>query len=163
LQRLPKSLEETYTVVIERMSGSEHVEDANQLLRWLTYAFEPLSIAQMTDILAVDLNVQTFDSDARSLELEAGIYEILDSTLITVNVKSIVELAHTSVKEFLLKMQDLKQYSGLIEINDGLGHSTLCQMCLVYLLQFESEETYDFEENYPIHWMQVHVICHDIC
>ncbi|KAF9062678.1 ankyrin repeat-containing domain protein, partial [Rhodocollybia butyracea] len=101
MKKLPKTLEETYTLAIERMREGEHVHDAEKLLMWLTYAFNPLSIAQVTDILAVDLEAQTFDPEMRSLELENGVYEILDSTLITVDMRKVVKLAHNSVKEFL--------------------------------------------------------------
>ncbi|KAF9062938.1 ankyrin repeat-containing domain protein [Rhodocollybia butyracea] len=150
LKKLPKTLEQTYTVAIERMNGSEHVHDANQLLMWLVYACEPLSIAEVGEILAVDLDVQMFDPDARSLELETGTYDILDSTLITVNAKQIVQLAHNSVKEFLTNNQGLKHSTGLIEINDQLAHSTICQTCLIYLLQFTSKQIYAFEKDYPL-------------
>ncbi|KAF9071414.1 ankyrin repeat-containing domain protein [Rhodocollybia butyracea] len=110
LKKLPKTLEETYTLAFTRMKESEHVHDASQLLMWLAYALQPLSIGQVTDILAVDLEVQIFDPEARSLELEKRVYDILDSTLITVSVKKnfwsgseneVVQLAHNSVKEFL--------------------------------------------------------------
>ncbi|KAF9060541.1 ankyrin repeat-containing domain protein [Rhodocollybia butyracea] len=150
LKKLPKSLEETYTVVIKRISESEHADDAGRLLRWLTYAFEPLSIAQVTEILAVELDEQIFDPAARSLELETGVYDILDSTLIVVNINNIVQLAHNSVKEFLVASKGQQHLVGLIEINEQLAHSTICQTCLIYLLQFKSEQGYEFEKDYPL-------------
>ncbi|KAF9063540.1 ankyrin repeat-containing domain protein [Rhodocollybia butyracea] len=134
LKKMPKSLEETYTVAIKRISESEHVDDAGQLLRWLTYALEPLSIAQVTEILAVDLDEQIFDPEARSLELETGVYDILDSTLIVVNVNNIVQLAHNSVKEFFMARQG-EHLAGLIEINEHLANS---------------KQIYDFEKDYPL-------------
>ncbi|KAF9065842.1 ankyrin repeat-containing domain protein, partial [Rhodocollybia butyracea] len=150
LKELPKTLEDTYIVAIERIRESRHVDDAGQLLKWLMYAFEPLSITQVTEILAVDLNVQTFDPDARSWEIESGIYDILDSTLIAVNVDNVVQLAHNSVKEFFTWSEGQKHLTGLIEINEQLAHSTICQICLIYLLQFDSEERYAFEKDYPL-------------
>ncbi|KAF9067409.1 ankyrin repeat-containing domain protein [Rhodocollybia butyracea] len=163
LKKLPNTLEETYTLAIDRMSKGEHVKDAGQLLMWLVYAFEPLSIAQVTEILAVDLEDQTFDPDMRSLELENGTYEILDSTLITVDVEKVVKLAHNSVKEFLTQTHAEMHTSKMFKINEDLAHATICQTCVIYLLQFnkegilpEEEET--FEELYPLgiyaaeHW-----------
>ncbi|KAF9060189.1 ankyrin repeat-containing domain protein [Rhodocollybia butyracea] len=163
LKKLPNTLEETYTLAIERMSKGEHVKDAGQLLMWLVYAFEPLSIAQVTEILAVDLEDQTFDPDMRSLELVNGTYDILDSTLITVNVGKVVQLAHNSVKEFLTQTHAEMHTSKVFKINEHLAHATICQTCVIYLLQFnkegilpEEEET--FEELYPLgiyaaeHW-----------
>ncbi|KAF9063548.1 hypothetical protein BDP27DRAFT_1478189 [Rhodocollybia butyracea] len=159
LRKLPKTLEETYTVAIKRISESEHVDDAGQLLRWLTYAFEPLSIVQVTEILAVDLREQIFDPEARSLELDTGVYDILDSTLIVVNEESIVQLAHSSVKEFLVASQGQQQLVGLIATNEQLAHSVICQTCLIYLLGFDfKEQTYALKKDYPLsfyaamHW-----------
>ncbi|KAF9062201.1 ankyrin repeat-containing domain protein [Rhodocollybia butyracea] len=146
LKQLPKTLEETYIMAIERLKKSEHFQDGVQLLMWLTYAFRPLSIAQFTEILAVDLNTQTFNPDAQSLELENRTYDILDSTLITVGANKIVQLAHNSVKEFLTQVH----ISKLFEIDRYLAHSTICQTCIVYLLQFSSQGSYDFRKNYPL-------------
>ncbi|KAF9065839.1 ankyrin repeat-containing domain protein [Rhodocollybia butyracea] len=169
LKKLPKTLEETYTVAIKRISESEHVDDAGQLLRWLTYAFEPLSIQQVTEILAVDMDEQIFNPEAWSLELETGVYDILDSTLIVVNVDSIVQLAHSSVKEFLLASQGQPHLVGQIEINEQLAHSIICETCLIYLLEFNSEEIYEFENDYPLsiyaamYWpSHMRVLDHDV-
>lgn len=152
LKKLPKTLEETYTAAIERLKQSEHLDDGvQQLLMWLAYAFKPLSIAQVTEILAVDLVAQTFDPDARSLELENRSYDILDSTLITVNPREkVVQLAHNSVKEFLTQIQGQSHLSKLVEINEHLAHSTICQTCLIYLLQFDSLQVYAFKDEYPL-------------
>ncbi|KAF9064325.1 ankyrin repeat-containing domain protein [Rhodocollybia butyracea] len=128
LKKLPKSLEETYTVAIKRISESEHV----------------------TEILAVDLDKQIFDCEARSLELETGVYDILDSTLIVVNVNSVVQLAHNSVKEFLVSSQGQPRGVELIEINEQLADSIICETCLIYLLELNSEEIYEFEKDYPL-------------
>ncbi|KAF9063866.1 ankyrin repeat-containing domain protein [Rhodocollybia butyracea] len=136
LKKLPKTLEETYTVAIERLKTI-------QLLMWLAYAFKPLSIAAVTEILAVDLDAQEFDPDART-------YDILDSTLITVNGEKVVQLAHNSVKEFLTQIQGQNYLRKLVEINEHLAHSTICQTCLIYLLQFDSEKIYNFWWDYPL-------------
>ncbi|KAF9059864.1 ankyrin repeat-containing domain protein [Rhodocollybia butyracea] len=150
LKKLPRTLKETYTVAITRMIESEHVHDAGKLLMWLAYAFEPLSIEQVTDILAVDLEAQKFNPELRSLEIENGTYDILDSTLITVSVKKIVQLAHNSVKEFLTQSYSQNHFSELIVINEHLAHATICQTCLVYLLYFDSPRMYDFKMDYPL-------------
>ncbi|KAF9064047.1 hypothetical protein BDP27DRAFT_1426268 [Rhodocollybia butyracea] len=158
LKKLPKTLEETYTAAITRTSKSEHVHDAEKLLMWLVYAFEPLSVIQVTEILAIDLDAQIFDPEALSLELEHGIYDILDSTMITVSQDKIVQLGHNSVKEFLTQTHAEVHMSRLFEINEPLAHSIMCQMCLIYLLQFDSQKIDGFQQGYPFgqyaakHW-----------
>ncbi|KAF9064033.1 hypothetical protein BDP27DRAFT_1405515 [Rhodocollybia butyracea] len=152
LKKLPKTLEETYTLAFTRMRESEHSHDAEKLLMWLAYAFEPLSITQMTEVLAVDLNAQLFAPDARSSELERMVYYILDSTLITVNGQKIVQLAHNSVKEFLTQTHAQVHRSGQFKIDEHLAHSTICQTCLVYLLQFDQDLPYDFQHGRVAVW-----------
>jgi hypothetical protein len=75
---LPKTLEKTYTIALQRLEKSEHVHDGVQLLMWLAHAFTPLSIAELREIVAVDLIGQKFNPDARPSELENRIYDILD-------------------------------------------------------------------------------------
>ncbi|KAF9065998.1 ankyrin repeat-containing domain protein [Rhodocollybia butyracea] len=156
LNKLPKTLAETYTLAIERMNEST-------LLMWLIYAIEPLSVAQVTEILAVDLDDQIFDSEMRSLELENGTYEILDSTLITVDVKKVVKFAHNSVKEFLTQTHAEVNIRKVFEVNEHLAHSMICQTCLIYLLQFNKEGMLPkkvdmFKKSFPLglyaakHW-----------
>lgn len=167
LKKLPKSLEETYIQAFKRMKESEHVHDAGKLLMWLAYGFKPLSVKQVTDILAVDLEDKKFDPEMRSLELENGTYDILDSTLITISAeeshwidhRKIVQLAHNSVKVFLTQSHSQNQFRELIKINEHLAHSTICQTCLVYLLHFDSPMEFDITVDYTLaqyaaeHWI----------
>ncbi|KAF9065989.1 ankyrin repeat-containing domain protein [Rhodocollybia butyracea] len=161
LKKLPKTLAETYTLAIERMNESEHVKDAGKLLMWLVYAFEPLSIAQVTDILAVDLEDQTFDPEMRSLELMNGTYNILDSTLITISLeetwfdfseeKYIVQLAHNSVKDFLTQAI-ANHWPAHMErlVPEGSEHKTAKDLA-ISLMEDSNQLTY-------VNWIRMHDI-----
>ncbi|KAF9063590.1 hypothetical protein BDP27DRAFT_1426756 [Rhodocollybia butyracea] len=149
LKKLPKTLEETYTIAVERIRESEYVHDASQLLMWLAYAFEPLSTAQVTAILCVDLETQVFHSEVWSLKLENKIYDVLGSTLITVKADNIIKIAHSSVKEFLTQTHAQVHIGTLFETNEHLAHSAICQTCLIYLLQFDSRQMYT-SKDYPL-------------
>lgn len=99
LQQLPNDLRETYTRAIQDAKQNANAADAHHLLMWLTFAFEPLNTKQVSDFLAIDLtNRQHYPNDEMCLKVEL----VIDSNLVTVDAENIVQLAHTSVKEFLI-------------------------------------------------------------
>ncbi|KAJ3831854.1 hypothetical protein F5878DRAFT_635884 [Lentinula raphanica] len=79
-----------------------------------------------------------------------GIEEIVDTTLITIDNKNIVQLAHASVKEFLLKNQNDLHTRILFDLNAQLAHNTIAQMCLIYLLNENDIETPRFNFQYTV-------------
>lgn len=135
LQRLPKDLKETYVQAIENIMQSAHEADARHLLMWLTFAFEPLCIGQVSKILDVDVELQEiYPSDRKAFKLEL----IIDSNLVTVDAKNIVQLAHASVKEFLMEEQNWEQSIRVFKINELLAHATIAKVCIIYLLSREN-------------------------
>ncbi|KAE9403752.1 hypothetical protein BT96DRAFT_973553, partial [Gymnopus androsaceus JB14] len=150
LKALPKTLEDSYRKALETINQGNHVEDACQLLRWLIYAVEPLSVAQFQEMAAVDTNTSLFDPERRLLDFENHFWEILDSRLVGINENKIVHLAHSSVKDFLTMELAQSQYSSLININEQLSQEKILHTCLVYLFQFNTLEAYRFEEDFPL-------------
>ncbi|KAJ3817527.1 ankyrin repeat-containing domain protein, partial [Lentinula raphanica] len=132
LTQLPSDLENTYIKAMQSCEKSPHSEDANRLLLWLLYAYEPLSLNQVAIILSVDLDLKTFDLNAKMLN---GLERVVDTTLVTVGANNIVQFAHASVKEFLLENYSDKQSNKLWNINTQLSHNIISQICLIYLLQ----------------------------
>ncbi|KAJ3832734.1 hypothetical protein F5878DRAFT_547720, partial [Lentinula raphanica] len=132
LADLPSSLKELYLQAIEKCANSSYSEEAHHLLLWLLYSFEPLYMNQVAIILSIDLDSREVESDAGML---IGLEEIIDTTLVTVDNKNIVQLSHASVKEFLLETNSSFQKGTLININAQLAHEIIAQMCLIYLLK----------------------------
>ncbi|KAJ3765164.1 hypothetical protein FB446DRAFT_833100, partial [Lentinula raphanica] len=124
LAELPSSLKEIYLNAIEKCKNSSYSEEAHHLLLWLLYSFEPLYMSQVAIILSIDLNSREIESDAAML---IGLEEIIDTTLVTVDNKNIVQLSHASVKEFLLESKT----NQFININAQLAHNIIAQMCLI--------------------------------
>ncbi|KAJ3753430.1 ankyrin repeat-containing domain protein [Lentinula raphanica] len=137
LAELPSSLKGIYYNAIEKITNSTYSEEAHHLLLWLLYSFEPLDMSQVAIILSIDLDSRDIESDA---EMLVGLEEIIDTTLVTVDNKNIVQLSHASVKEFLLESNSSSQDKKLININAELAHDIIAQMCLIYLLNQHEEK-----------------------
>ncbi|KAJ3749731.1 hypothetical protein EV360DRAFT_9257, partial [Lentinula raphanica] len=138
LQQLPKDLQDIYTEAIQKSQKSLHSEDAHHILLWLLYSFEPLYLSQVAAILSIDLNLLSVEAETEIL-IELG--EIVDTTLVTMNEEKIVQLAHSSVKEFLLQSQANIHTKYVLNVNANLAHNVIAQMCLIYLLQWKYTET----------------------
>ncbi|KAJ3840311.1 ankyrin repeat-containing domain protein [Lentinula raphanica] len=131
LAKLPVDLKETYAEAIRKCQKSIHSKNAYYILLWLLNSFTPLYIDQVAVILSIDLEEKSIDADT---EMLIGLEKIVDTTLVTVGANNIVQLAHASVKEFLLESSsDLNTYQ-LFDTNAQLAHNTIAQMCLIYLL-----------------------------
>ncbi|KAJ3753752.1 hypothetical protein EV360DRAFT_1990, partial [Lentinula raphanica] len=147
LAELPSNLKGIYYNAIEKITSSSYSEEAHHLLLWLLYSFEPLNMSQVAVILSIDLKAREVESDA---EMLVGLEEIIDTTLVTVDNKNIVQLSHASVKEFLLESNSSSQDKKLININAELGHDIIAQMCLIYLLNQNEEK--NIWENSEYKW-----------
>ncbi|KAJ3963818.1 hypothetical protein EV361DRAFT_813010, partial [Lentinula raphanica] len=131
LNKLPLNLEETYSGAIKRCENSDYSDEAQYILSWILYAFEPLYMRQVATILSIDLESKQVELDEKML---VGLEEIIDTTLVTVDNRDIVQLAHASVKDFLLDSHNNSQTSRLLNINAKLAHNIIGQMCLICLL-----------------------------
>ncbi|KAJ3873773.1 ectomycorrhiza-induced ankyrin-domain/NACHT-domain-containing protein [Lentinula edodes] len=130
LDKLPKDLEETYEQALKRCKDQANAEEAQHLLLWLLYAYEPLTKRQFGQILAVDLEEQAVNP---SMEFQVEL--VIDTTLVTVGQYNIVQLAHASVKEYLISYSLQKQTQDLFELNEQLAHDIMTQTTIIYLMQ----------------------------
>ncbi|KAJ3885655.1 hypothetical protein GG344DRAFT_58855, partial [Lentinula edodes] len=133
LGKLPQDLQETYKKALERCREAENAEEAQHLLLWLLYAYEPLTTEQISEILAVDLREQVIDNPYMEVQVEM----VIDSTLVTVGQDNIVQLAHASVKEYLISYSQETQTKNLFELNEHLAHDILTRTTIIYLMQKE--------------------------
>ncbi|KAF5359954.1 hypothetical protein D9757_012243 [Collybiopsis confluens] len=139
LNELPKDLNDTYSKSLSNIN-SKHYQEAHYIFLWLLYAFKPITLEEVGEILVIDLDGETFDPEDRMEVGKEGLHKIVDSTLIVVDsIKNqhVVQFAHVSVREFLLFDHAKAEAKHLFDLNDQLGHVILSQTCLVYLLQFD--------------------------
>ncbi|KAJ3898655.1 hypothetical protein F5879DRAFT_594117 [Lentinula edodes] len=138
LNKLPRDLEKTYEQALKKcQEEEENAEEAQHLLLWLLYAYEPLTTKQLNAIMAVDLQEQVVDHPHMEVQVE----KVIDSTLVTVGQNNIVQLAHASVKEYLIIYSEAKQTKDLFELNAQLAHDIMTQTTIIYLMQKENLST----------------------
>src|SRR5258708_5721560 len=143
LNQLPKSLDETYELVMMEIQGANQVH-AYCMLQCLTAAVRPLSVAELAELLAFDFDVASggipkLHSDWRWEDHEEAVLSTC-SSLITVvpgRRSPVVQFSHFSGKEFFMSdrlataKRDISQYHISLEN----AHTVLAQACLGVLLR----------------------------
>ncbi|KAK5045892.1 hypothetical protein LTR84_008678 [Exophiala bonariae] len=137
LESIPKSLEATYQETLEKIDDDNR-DHLRKILMWLTYAYTPLSLAQVAaivgypftdDVLRIctSLLVTIIDDESGENHEHAG--DKVD------NEKDyIIKLAHFSVKEFLVFRQ--LEYEGLLwfRFSAASAHSSIARGSISYLV-----------------------------
>jgi len=158
LRTLPQSLDKTY----ERMLCSiESQEEAQQLLSLLCYASRPLSVDEVTEALAVDIDdLECYDPRRRLiggaddlLRLCPGLIEIdlrnriynnsgskgsndegnKNNTSASILDVQTVRIAHFSVQEYLLSERVKQSRAANFALSGPSQHGRISKACLLYL------------------------------
>ena len=150
LASLPKDLDETYDRILDSID-EDNQQDALKILQWLTYSARPLLLGEVAEVIAIDVNESPrFNPDKRYPEPQ----DILTicSSLISLqeevledndpdDPRVIVQLAHFTVKEYLISQRiqkgRLKQYS----IQEVDANAFIAESSLAYLLQFDEPDS----------------------
>ncbi|ORY08455.1 heterokaryon incompatibility protein-domain-containing protein, partial [Clohesyomyces aquaticus] len=145
LRTLPPTLDKTYDRILCAIS-EKHAEYAMRILQWLTFSARPLSVEEVAEVVAIDVERDpAFDRD-EVLEDPLDALKICSSLVtITTNkaerrrgpVQQIIALAHYSVHEYLvsnrIKQGQAKQYS----MQEVECHNAIAKGCLRYLTGFQ--------------------------
>ncbi|KAF7919569.1 hypothetical protein EAE99_008421 [Botrytis elliptica] len=144
LHSLPPTLFETYERILDRinLSSDETKELVRRVLIWTVCAVEPLSLAQLLEAVSIDLSDKHLDRDG--IPNEQSILKRCSSLVRkTEGPWGIrIELAHFSVKEFLLLEVQDDRYS-MYRTSQDFRNTYMAKVCLTYLL-FE-----DFQDVTP--------------
>jgi hypothetical protein len=134
LDQLPRGLPETYERILSRVleSHKENQDLVANTLQWLVCAKVPLHSRALLDALAITPGDTHFDTDAMTSE-----DEILRwcSSLVRRRADGTgLELAHFTVKEYLLSIEPAKDAKFvLFRIQTGRSDLLLGHVCLTYL------------------------------
>lgn len=129
LQKLPRDLPSSYERILDRVNEStkENQDLVRNVLYWIVHAEAPMSTIQMLQALATNDQEDNFDSHAMTTE-----DELLSwcSSLVRRNIAGDgLELAHFTVKEFLLQLEPNGEPARLYyRISDD--HSVLAKSCI---------------------------------
>jgi len=123
----------------------------------LTFSTRPLTIQEVAEATAVDLESQIFSEDERFTDPD-DILELC-SSLVSVSEQNkflfgqemgaginwykdikIVQFAHFSVKEYILSDMGMKSMPQTLYLNASLSQKYLTEICLIYLLDFNGGE-----------------------
>ena len=160
LKSLPRTLEDTYEQIVSRIDDSEDARgDAVKLLQWLAFSVRPLTLAEMTEVFAINRDdiIPRFDPDGRPRD-SRGILRTCPS-LITVSYgvpgerdyshplfhvpasvrnTGTISLAHMSVKDYLMSKRIKDSSLSFFHLDKKLADDVISRECLAYLMQFDT-------------------------
>jgi ankyrin repeat protein len=166
LESLPPDLNKTYERILERVNQSNETVQrlVRRTLQWIVCSYERLSTAQLCEAIAVEEGYTNLDKEAI-----CGEDEILlrcSSLLRKSADANYLELAHFTVKEFLIGIDPYARYPlGMYSLPQNNVRRLLARTCLTYLnlLDFQADMPDDLEswkrqcDQYPF---RVHAASH---
>ena len=125
----------------------EYVEDARRILTLLCFALVPLTVQELIDGIAVEINNSTGLNRKRRLQDFNGIRDICGGfidigpspnyatgTYHEEDLTATVRIAHFSVQEYLVSERIRDQKAAKFSLASVTAHAEITQICLVYLL-----------------------------
>jgi ankyrin repeat protein len=146
LRSLPKTLDETYDRILVGISETDRAYTF-RALQWLAFSARPVSIAEAAEAMIVDLDcaLPHVDRD-RALRDPHDLLDICASLVRLSSVDNkynlrepneVLELAHFSVKEYLVSSRVLDGPAAGFGLQERVAHRSLAECCLAYLLTFD--------------------------
>ncbi|RMZ86570.1 hypothetical protein DV736_g6204, partial [Chaetothyriales sp. CBS 134916] len=134
LRTLPQSLDETYERIL---CSIESREEAQQLLSLLCYASRPLSVEEVVEALAVDVDdLECYDPKSKFtggaedvLRICPGLIDISPRT----DDNQVLRIEHFSVQEYLLSDRIRKGKAADFALSGPSQHGRISKTCLLYL------------------------------
>jgi ankyrin repeat protein len=143
LATLPPTLEKTYDRVLCGITEEDSVY-AIRILRWLTFAERPLTIDEIAEIVAIDVERDPYYDEEEVLEDPMEALDIC-SSLVSVSTdmggrkqgpsRQVAMLAHYSVKEYFLSDRIRAGPAFRYSMHHTTCNSIIARSCLGYLEQ----------------------------
>lgn len=148
LQTLPDDLNETYDRILQKIPGPR-ISNAIKLLQLLAFSKRPLRLEEVIDVVATEPDIEPpFDAGDRISPPDAVIGYCSNLVRIIIVQRSkiaysevgyktvhreekMVQLAHSSVREYLLLNREKNPYRHLFE--EKTANAKISQICLEYL------------------------------
>ena len=157
LASLPRTLDDTYTRILCNIE-EEYFDYAFKLLQWLTYSARPLRLEEVAETIAIDVKGNPRVNPENRFPEPRDILSICSSLLALESQTSkdsdsvIVELAHFSVKEYLISERILQGKARRYSIHEINANISICNDCLAYLLDLDEStfSSYQLLTEYPL-------------
>ncbi len=172
VSEMPAEINETYERDLEKVKKLKPAQKARAIaiLRWILFALRPLTVRELAEAIAatVDDSPESYPHDDLPDSWEKGyVDEQYVNSYIRRSCGSLVELrghnenkplalhtvhfVHFSVKEYLLRSDDLNNGQSRLESicfpNGGKEHNRLARLCLQYLCYDVFGEKKSFEDK----------------
>jgi ankyrin repeat protein len=158
LKDLPKTLDDTYTRIL-RSIDDEYQQEAITALRWLVSSERPLRIDELAEATAVDPHSDPAFDPKERLRDPYCVLQILTS-LVTISPKidthdssqMIIELAHFSVKEYLLSGRTRSCLASKFHISNIVANEFIAKSSLLYILSYSDSKASSSSdlESFPL-------------
>lgn len=150
--------------------------EALRILQWLTFSRKPLSLEEIAEIVAFDVDSDTKFSDKNRLAEPEEVLDICSSLVISVDTDvdenkegnkgnnitatsasktkvPMVRLAHFTVKEYLVSHQIRKGSTAFFSLDEKVSNAVIGEICLSCLLLYNEASFHDskeFSDEYPL-------------
>ncbi|KAK0664020.1 ankyrin repeat, PH and SEC7 domain-containing protein secG [Cercophora samala] len=137
LASLPRNLDDTYERMLLKID-EDSVEDARKVLTLLCTATRPLTISELIEAIAVELDPPNFNRDS----LFAGEEDILYICpgLLEFDKENNVRIAHYSVQEYLESDRISKSKASRYFVESRAANTEVASICLTYMLDPDISE-----------------------
>jgi hypothetical protein len=137
LKSLPKSIPDLYNRILGNINV-ENAEAAKNILRWVVWAERPLTLHELTIVVAIKPEQQSTSEMSKMMrfDLEGDLHSIL-GPLINI-LDGLVYLVHQSAKDCLMVMDPITSEKISARFNESNLYISTC--CLAYLSFNEFEQ-----------------------
>ncbi|KAJ5174514.1 uncharacterized protein N7482_000391 [Penicillium canariense] len=163
LSRLPTTLSKIYEQMLGRIDPAMR-QNARVLLTWLTFSFRPLQLQEAAEIFALPIDGGKSSSlDPQRRLLDPNDIISICPGIVTVTMKDsnslrdskeelVVQLAHSSVKDFLTSGNFSHGANKWLGIKRTQSHQAIAETCLHYLLQLDRRDsvTPTIRKDFPL-------------
>ncbi|KAL2833732.1 hypothetical protein BDW59DRAFT_156533 [Aspergillus cavernicola] len=135
LQSLPRDLDKTYDRILCGIDEeSRHI--AFKALQFLAFSVRPVSLGELAEIVAILPGTSIFTETDRPFD-PRDVVEVCSSLVASYDNGSWNQLAHYSVKEYLVSDRIRHGPASYFAMSEAEGHVAIADRCLTYLLSFE--------------------------
>lgn len=177
LESLPETLDETYDRILCNIDPFFKQETLH-ILQWLTFSWRPLSLEEIAEIVAFDIENDTKYNNENRLAEPEDVLNICSSLVITTDTDSddskegengntlgleptsasktkvtMVRLAHFSVKEYLVSDRIRIGPAAFFSIDEKVSNSVIGETCLSCLLLYNEasfSNSKEFSQEFPL-------------
>ena len=148
LKSLPRTLDETYERILLSIP-EEHHGQAFSALQFLAFATQPTNVEGVAEVVAVRPGCTSWDEIDRLFDP----HDILTicSSLVATQENHSVQLAHYSVKEYLLSPRILGSPAKAFYLDYSKAHKELATLCVDYIRLAYSDYSLDKEDSWSSH------------